>query len=420
MSLRLKCQSCRTAFLIPDDQAGQLVTCPKCDAGQVALPGPKPEPIPVLLAPLNEAPDASVFVPSPTPRPPRRALRAMIAAALLLTATVAVILVEWPAIRGRLHPEPAGPIEVLARPSAPTRATPPPAGGPARIAPVAVEPARPTPLPAATRRLDPAESAASAYLQSLVGGDPEASRRLGTVESPPAISTFFNVRRDPDHATSIRGSFAPIAALHARIDEDFAFDPKIGRFTPRNALGPAADTLDALHAAKEKAEKDGLYRKIAGGTPDDLFDAAEQLGKVYTNLAETALAPRKLLPTYKHLIQDSKPPLPSSETALALDYADRRATWDALLGRPFLTLRSEGPFTLERAEVAASVADRLASYGDPPTPLRLELTRFQLDGIDTGWRVTAVRREPPPPNPEPRSSQPPSPASTPGEEHRPR
>ena len=40
-------------------------------------------------------------------------------------------------------------------------------------------------------------------------------------------------------------------------------------------LGPAADVLDALHEAKAKAEKDGLYKKMQSGNPEDPFDAAE-------------------------------------------------------------------------------------------------------------------------------------------------
>ena len=132
---------------------------------------------------------------------------------------------------------------------------------------------------------------------------------------------------------------------------------------------------------------------MQSGNPEDLFDAAEGLARPLAALSETILAPKKLLPTYAMLLDDAKPPLPPEERALARDYADRRATWDTLLNRPFVTLRSDGPFLMERAEVTASVVDALGSSGDPPTPLRLTLTRFRLEGIDTGWRVTSARRE---------------------------
>ena len=80
-----------------------------------------------------------------------------------------------------------------------------------------------------------------------------------------------------------------------------------GRFTPKNPLGAAAETMDVLQAAKEDAEKSGLYKKMQSGDPDDLFDAAEQFGKVFTTLAEGVLAPKRILPSYKLLVESAKP-----------------------------------------------------------------------------------------------------------------
>ena len=66
--------------------------------------------------------------------------------------------------------------------------------------------------------------------------------------------------------------------------------------------------------------------------------------------------------------------------------------WDSLLKRSFLTLKADGPFIYERARVNAMATDRLASLGDPPSRIRLELVRFRLEGIDTGWKVVTARR----------------------------
>ena len=101
------------------------------------------------------------------------------------------------------------------------------------------------------------------------------------------------------------------ARLHKKVDTEFDYDPSAGRFTPKNPLGAAGETLDALHAAKEEAEKSGLYKKMQSGNPDDLFDAAEEYGKVFTKLADGALAPKRILPTYKMLVDSAKPPLPA-------------------------------------------------------------------------------------------------------------
>jgi hypothetical protein len=350
--------------MIADDQAGGRVTCPKCGVKQVA-PGKSlhvssPEP----AAP--PAPEPSAFVPAEAPvRPGRLRKLGMGFLGLIAIAAVAVA-VSWPSLKRWWHPIPPDPIEV----------------------------------------------AAGAYLQALAEGDYEAARRLGTVEEPPAIRSFRDLRRQPEGNRVVKGSFAPLAVLHARIDEKFAYDPAIGRFTPRDPLGPAAETLDALHDAKAKAEQDGLYKKMASGNPDDLFSAAEGLGGVMTNLAEGVLAPKKLIPTYKQVVLDAKPPLPASAAELALDFAEHRASWDAMLKRPFPALRADGPFRFDRAEVTATVRDRLASLGDPPTTLRLTLVRFQLEGIDTGWKVTSARRPSALPEPPP-ASEPELPATKP-------
>ena len=114
------------------------------------------------------------------------------------------------------------------------------------------------------------------------------------------------MHRDDSRNRTIKGSFAPLAELHARIESEFAYDPAIARFTSKHPLGAAAETLDAVHAAKEKAEKSGIYEKMVSGDPNDIFDAAENFGKVFTQLAEGALAPKKILPTYKMLVDEAR------------------------------------------------------------------------------------------------------------------
>ncbi|MFO0888150.1 MAG: hypothetical protein U0790_03275 [Isosphaeraceae bacterium] len=216
--------------------------------------------------------------------------------------------------------------------------------------------------------------------------------KLATVDEPPAIQSFQDVKRDRARDRSIKGSFAPLAALHRRIEGEYAYDPGSGRFTPRHPLGAAAETLDVLEAAKEEAKKSKIYEKMASGDPDDLFDAAESYGKMFTKLAEGALAPKKILPKYQMLVEDARPPIPPREQELAALVGESPKTWESLLKRPFHTLKADGPFILDRAEVSARVIDQLASLGDPPSTLRLSLVRFRLEGIDTGWRIISARR----------------------------
>jgi hypothetical protein len=259
--------------------------------------------------------------------------------------------------------------------------------------------------PRPPRGLDAVETAAGAYLDALVRQDEETAQRLGTVEEPPAIASYRDAYHQRARDRVIKGSFAPLAGLHKRIEGEFTYDTAAGRFTPKNALGIAGETLDALHAAKEEAEKSDMYKKMQSGDPNDIFDAAEQLASVTKGLAklsEGVLAPKRLLPTYKMLVESSKPPLSDDAKMLALAVAEDPKRWDALLKRPFRTLKPDGPFIYEEAEVTATARDKLASLGDPPSRLRLELVRFRLEGIDTGWKVVSARRvQPGAENPKP-------------------
>ena len=242
------------------------------------------------------------------------------------------------------------------------------------------------------RSLDPVETVAADYLKAMSTQDSATIKRLGTVEEPPAIRSVGTVTRNPAGERLLKGSFAPLGKFHARIERDYDYDGIAGRFKTKNELGAAANVLDVAHDAKDEAEKSGLYKKMQSGDPNDLFDSAEQLGKVFTQLAEGALSNKKLLPTYRMLVQDAKPPLPDDAKSLALEVSIAPNDWAALLKRSFHTLKADGPFILEHAEVNATATDRLASSGDPPTRLTLTLVRFRLEAIDSGWKVVSVRR----------------------------
>ena len=217
--------------------------------------------------------------------------------------------------------------------------------------------------------------------------DEEAAGKLSTIEEPPGIGSYRDLTHRKSQDRVVRGSFATVAALNKRIDKDFTYDATAGRFIPKNTLGIAAETLDSLHAAKDEAKKSGMYEKMQSGDPNDIFDSAEMLGKTMEKLSSEMLSPKRLVPTYKMLIESAKPPLSEEAKALAMAVAEDPKRWSALLKRPFWTLKADGPFIYEEAVVTATGRDRLASLGDPPSRFRLELVRFRLEAIDTGWKV---------------------------------
>ena len=242
------------------------------------------------------------------------------------------------------------------------------------------------------RDADAVEKVAGDYLDALVRQDEETARQAEHgrgASGDPLASRRLSTRRP---ATDDQGLVRALAGLHKRIDAEFTYDSAAGRFTPKNALGIAGETLDALHAAKDEAEKSGMYKKMQSGDPNDIFDAAEQYGKVFEKLAKSALTPKRLLPTYKMLVESAKPPLLRGGQGAG----PRRGRGPQAVGRPaqaaVLDLKPDGPFIYEEAEVTATGRDRLASLGDPPSRLRLKLVRFRLEGIDTGWKVVSARR----------------------------
>lgn len=358
MSLRLRCRSCQAAFVTSKDQVGQSVECPKCGASMV-VPRPKPvqdsstvdEPtLKRMKPPLADAPPpgkSSVFIAKGKDKGGKKPANKGLWATLILVPVLLVGgFVAWPSIRDWLDPRPKTVVEGVAYD----------------------------------------------YLMALKKGDEAEIRRLGVVQEPPAIRSFAALARDKGRDRREKGDFKPIARLNRSIEKKFVYDPNNGRFTPKDPLGAAAGVLDAAHDAKAKAEKDKTYEKMASGDPEEAMEAAISFGGVLAKLSDGILSPKNLIPSYKMLVQGATPPLTGPELALALDYASHRESWDGLLKRPFPTLKADGPFVFEKAEVTAEVKDKLASSGEAPTLLRLKLVRFQLDAIDTRWKVVSARR----------------------------
>lgn len=361
MNVRMTCPNCQASFLVADEKLGQIVSCPKCGT-TTRMPASKEEVIRLASAegpagPTSFRPVFEAEGPEEDPRP-RRPRRRLVPFAIGLLGGLAIAsLVLLPMLRRPAPPSP-------------------------------VEPSEPEPT-------DPVEGTARAFLDALVSGDAEAIDRLSTLKVPPAISFHAASQRDPQGDETIRGSFAPVAGLHEQIGEKYTYKPEIDRFENVNPLGVAADFMDEAEKVRKDNEQAEIFDRIAGGSADEQLDAAVAYAESFANLTQNLLPRKELVPTYAQLVRDANPPLPPDAEALALRFGEDKETWDELLGRPFFTIEADGPFVLEEAEVTAVVRDRLASSGDPPRRLRLELVRFRLDAIDTGWKVVSARREDP-------------------------
>ena len=112
MSIRLKCQSCQTAFVIADDQAGGRVTCPKCGVQQVASAKPQRVSMPVAAAP--PAAEPSAFVAAAAPVRPGRFRKLALGALMFLAVAAVAVAVAWPSLKHWWHPIPPDPVEAAA------------------------------------------------------------------------------------------------------------------------------------------------------------------------------------------------------------------------------------------------------------------------------------------------------------------
>ena len=361
VKIRLTCTHCHASFLVTDEALGQLVSCPKCGRSS-RMPGTiaevaqqtsthpaspsvvRPPEAPALFVEPNETEDE-------LPRRRRRLIPFLLGA---VGGLVIAALVFWPMLRWSA-PDDIGPLASI----------------------------------------DPVERTARTFLDALVSGDEQAVERLSTLTDPPALASYDDAQRDPFGNETLRGSFAPIADLNRQIAASYSYDPSINRFRKANPLGVAADFMDEAEQLRQENETGDIFSRIAGGSADEQLDAAVQFAEQFAKLTQAALPRKELVPTYAQLVQDAEPPLPPEAEALALHFGEAKPTWDHLLGRPFFTIEADGPFVLEQAEVVATIRDRLASPEDPARRLRLELIRFRLDAIDTGWKVVAARREDP-------------------------
>ncbi len=364
MAVRMRCTECRATFLVADNRLGEMVACPKCEAlievPETALLESESAAETEATWVLSGATTEDMVDASSAESSTRRRRRLLMALALLLLVvpgiTALVMTRPWEWIDERIAAKPFDPN-------------------------------------------DPA-SVAQRFVDLLDRGDFEAATEWTTLEADqlPAARDPRMLRPEPPgpphNAIQISGDFSPLTDLHRQIDREYEYDPAIGRFQPRNPLGLAADTLQGLEAAKEQVEQGGLYDKIASGDPDDLFDAAESLARMYTDLGGSltneALSSKRLVPTYKQLVDGADPKLTGAPEMLADHYVENSETWDDLLNRPFFELDSETPFALEEVRYRVTTNLGNASPTDPPTILRLTLTRFNLGGRDTGWKVTRI------------------------------
>ena len=285
MSLRVRCTRCRAAFLTADDQPGQTVECPKCGARH-------------RLPEAAEARATTVERSGRRPSPPSRPRRS-----------------SFP-------PRKPGPL----RPAAVGCWRSGPARWRSSLAGVAALDLWPRVKPRA--RLDPVERVAEGYLQALIKGDLAAQQRLSTIEEPPAIRSYQGVHRDSSHNRTIKGSFAPLAPSTSGSSPN---SPTIrrspgSRRSTRWVRPPRRST--PCTRPRRRPRNRGSTRRWPAAIPTTSSTPPRTSARSSPSSPKGLLAPKKILPTYKMLVDEAKPPIPRAEKELALAVADDPKTWD--------------------------------------------------------------------------------------------
>ena len=350
MSIRLKCRACETAFVTSDDQVGRRVTCPKCGAEQVAPAtgracprrvaavgrSPPPPPAP------DAAPEPSVFVAAEPPRRPGRLRKVGLGVADVACWSRAS---AWPSPghpRRWWHPIPPDPVEV--------------AGG--------------------------------AYLQALADGDYEAAHRLGTVDEPPAIRSFRDVRRLPDRRPHAQGVVRP----DRRVPRADRREVRV-RSRDRPIQGPRSPRTGGRDA-RRAARGQGQGRAGRDLQEDGQRRSGRHLrrgrgsGRGHGQAGRGRARPQEARPDLQAARRRCEAPAaPRCEPSWRSTTPRTARPWDALLKRPFPTLKADGPFRFERAEVIghrarpARLARRSADRAAPdPRPVPARRDRHRLEG----------------------------------------
>ncbi len=170
----------------------------------------------------------------------------------------------------------------------------------------------------------------------------------------------------------LKGSFAPLAKFHTKVDADFTYD-KIGRpvhAQERAGAWPARRSTSSTRRRKRPRSR-ACTRRCRAAIPTRSSTSAEQLGKVFEGLSKVLDAEADPADLQDAGRVGQAPAAPGRQGVGPGGCRVARA-WSALLKRPFWTLKPDGPFIYEQAEVIAKVTDRLASLGDPPDAITPE------------------------------------------------
>ena len=205
---------------------------------------------------------------------------------------------------------------------------------------------------------------------------------------------FIQAVKQTGQPAVMTDSMAAVTEFHASLDT-YTRSPNGNFYTQGMDTGPVAKwykkAKEANKAGKNMANPD-LYKMDLN---DKAFDrgaaVAEDLVKL---LKEGTTAITDTTHTYKELLEKTTVELSPAQRRLCELYGDEIKKWRAFLGHDLANdirpkLDPDAPFSLFHAEVIATLSDT-PSMSQGVRRYKFILRRFQVEGLNTGWKIWSI------------------------------
>jgi len=229
------------------------------------------------------------------------------------------------------------------------------------------------------------------YLEARRDGDPEAIQRLALLDGDERIDPIPDPHlvEQVGEVKKLKGSFKGVGKFHKTLKSYTRAAPH----APVYAKGiDMAKVAEARRRAKQAIHSGEAQRVINSATSMDLFPDDDRgwndlmkWGKMQQDLVNPVEAS---IVDYSDLLEKTPVKLDEAQRELCLFYREHMEKFDSLFAADdFTQVRASDTFTLQTAEVTVW----LGSPGDEKArKVRYRLIRFQLEGLDTGWKILEV------------------------------
>ena len=232
------------------------------------------------------------------------------------------------------------------------------------------------------------------FLLAVRDGNKPLAAKLALEPERPKAQFVHTVRQQGDVAVTTDSMLA-VTEFHASLDK-YHRSPKGNFYAEGLDTGPVAEQFrkakEANKAGKNMANPN-LYRMDLS---DKAFDkGAKEAEALVAQLRSFSTAIAQTSHTYRELLAETDVELSPEQRRLCEMYGRHIGKWRRFLGRDLADeirpkLPPDAPFALFEAEVVAAVGDT-PSMSHGVRRYRFSLRRFQVEGMNTGWKIWDIK-----------------------------